>query len=606
MKNKYINYYFSGFGYSAGKYKIKNSDIEEAINKGFLQGFSSSKLEKSENFLKFKESNPEKTTFDYFAGYKMGFFERHHVTPFPPTAKKLYYAETSLDLAVKAIEQALKDSCLVAGEIDAWMISTVSPHEQAPGIAATIKSYFVDFDNHTPTFSLCSGCAGFNINLETAIDFFKTHPHAKNIVVAHTETMSSFLKNRIKFVPFVTFGDAAAAVIISKTESDEKFGIQSVVNFHDLKMLDYVGVNKNEDLYMDDSLIKDRATINLPIASKACLEKTNWTVDEIDLLVPHQTGNVILQPAAKELGIPNEKLYLEAQNYFGNVSGSTVPLSLALLNEQNRLTDNMKILSATAGVGGNYGAFTYIAKNFKKQSPYNFHLNELKGKSVLVLGASGKIGYNIAKELSNRGAFLYLQGNKNVQTLEEIKNSHFFQADFRDIDSTRNFTDTLAQIDRFDYVINAAGNLNESDAMAVNFYGPVHVINSIIKQIKIGILSIGTAAEDFELEGFDAWISSNRAFHGYLASASGEFLKYGIRTVYLQPGIIEIGLSEQIPQKYKFKFMLSTGQASCLNINEFCNNVANSLYLPKVLNVQYSYENAMLVGRMGYKLEVDI
>jgi hypothetical protein len=91
-----------------------------------------------------------------------------------------------------------------------------------------------------------------------------------------------------------------------------------------------------------------------------------------------------------------------------------------------------------------------------------------------------------------------------------------------------------------------------------------------------------------------------------LASASGEFLKYGIRTVYLQPGIIEIGLSEQIPQKYKFKFMLSTGQASCLNINEFCNNVANSLYLPKVLNVQYSYENAMLVGRMGYKLEVDI
>ncbi|MBN2778443.1 MAG: SDR family NAD(P)-dependent oxidoreductase [Bacteroidales bacterium] len=606
MKNKYINYYFSGFGYSAGKYKIKNSDIEEAINKGFLQGFSSSKLEKSENFLKFKESNPEKTTFDYFAGYKMGFFERHHVTPFPPTAKKLYYAETSLDLAVKAIEQALKDSCLVAGEIDAWMISTVSPHEQAPGIAATIKSYFVDFDNHTPTFSLCSGCAGFNMNLEAAINYFKTNPKAKNIVVAHTETMSSFLKNRIKFVPFVTFGDASAAVIISKTESDEKFGIQSVVNFHDLKMLDYVGVNKNEDLYMDDSLIKDRATINLPIASKACLEKTNWTVEEIDLLVPHQTGNVILQPAAEELGVPNEKLYLEAQNYYGNVSGSTVPLSLALLNEQNRLSDNMKILSATAGVGGNFGAFSYITRSFKKKNPFNFHLNELKGKSVLVLGASGKIGYNLAIELSNRGANLLLHGNKNTKKLTDIRNATIFKADFNDTDSINNFINSLADFRDIDYLINAAGSLNDSEAMNINFYGPVNIINSLIRQIKLGILSIGTAAEDFELEGFDSWISSNRAFHGYLASASGEFLKYGIRTVYLQPGIIEIGLSEQIPQKYKFKFMLSTGQASCLNISNFCNNVANSLYLPKVLDVQYSYENAMLVGRMGYKLEVDI
>ena len=29
-------------------------------------------------------------------------------------------------------------------------------------------------------------------------------------------------------------------------------------------------------------------------------------------------------------------------------------------------------------------------------------------------------------------------------------------------------------------------------------------------------------------------------------------------------------------------------------------------YYAKVLGVSYSYENAMLAGRMGYKLEVDI
>ncbi|MDD2636084.1 MAG: SDR family NAD(P)-dependent oxidoreductase [Bacteroidales bacterium] len=602
----HTNYIFSGYGYSVGRYKITNSDIYEAIEKGFLQGFSNSKLEKSENYQEYLKSNPNKTTFDYFAGYKMGFYERHHVTPFPPTTKKLYYAETSLDLGVQAIKRALEDANLQAGEIDAWMISTVSPHEKAPGIAATIKSYFVDFDNHSPTFSLCSGCAGFNMNLERAIEYFHMHPEAKNIVIAHTETMSSFLTNRIKFVPFVTFGDAAAAVIITKTKNKEKFGVQSVVNFHDLKMLDYVGVDANRDLYMDDTLIKDRATINLPIASKACLRKTNWSVDNIDLLVPHQTGNVILKPAAKELGLPEEKLYLEAQNNYGNVSGATVPLSLALLNEQNRLKNDMKILSATAGVGGNYGAFAYTVLNIEKDPNFYFHKNELNGKTVLVLGASGKIGFELSKQLEKRGANLILHANKNIEVLNNFKNAIRLVSDFTNQASINQFIKELQQQSDIDFVVNAAGTLDELNALDVNFHAPVSIINGIIPKIKNSILTIGTAAEDFELPGFDAWISSNRAFHGYLATASGEFLKYGIRTIYLQAGIIDSGLSEHIPNKYKFKFMLSTGQALCLKTNVFCTKLANSLYLPKVLDIQYSYENAMLVGRMGYKLEVDI
>jgi 3-oxoacyl-[acyl-carrier-protein] synthase-3 len=602
----HTNYIFSGFGYSVGKYRITNSDILEAIDKGFLQGFSSSKLENSENYQQFEKLYPGKTPFDYFAGYKMGFYERHHVTPFPPTTKKLYYAETALDLGVKAIENALKNAAVQSKDIDAWMVSTVSSPEQAPGIAATIKSFFVGLENYTPTFSLSSGCAGFNINIEKAVDYLKFHPEAKNIIVAHTETMSSFLTNRIKFVPFVTFGDAAAAVVVSRVEDTEKYGLLEIVNFHDLNMLDYVGVDSHRDLYMDDSLIKDRATINLPVASEKCLTKTGWNVNDIDLFVPHQTGNVILKPAAKELGLPEDKLYLDAQNYYGNVSGATVPLGLALLNEKSKLKDNMKILSATAGVGGNYGAFSYIVKNKKLNEGFNLHTDDMKGRQVLVLGASGKVGFQLSKELASRGADLVLQGNSRWEMLNEIKNAKAIFCDFNNEESVSAFIENLLILPDFDYVVNAAGKLEGDDVFNVNFYTPIKIINSIIGKIKHTILAIGTAAEDFELLGYDSWISSNRAFHGYLASASGEFHKYGIRIVYLQPGILEEGITDSIAIKYKFKFMLSCGQASCLKIDDFCNKLASSLYLNKVLSVQYSYENAMLLGRMGYKLEVDI
>lgn len=602
------NYIFSGFGFSYGKYKITNQDISEAIEKGFLQGFSKEKIENNNKFREFKENNPEASPFDYFAGHVMGFYERHHVTPFPPTTKKLYYAETSLELCVEAVKNALENAGIQAGDVDAWYVSTVSPHEQAPGIAATVKSFFVPFACHSPAFTLASGCAGFNINLETALGYFKSNPAAKHIIIAHTETMSSFLTQRIKFVPFVTFGDAAAAVVLSRYYDDEKYGLIDILNLHDLNMLDYVGVDHKRNLYMDDRIIKDRATINIPVASEKCLALSSWNIEDIDWLVPHQTGNVILLPAAESLGIPESKVFLEAQNKFGNVSGSTVPLSLALMNESGKLKDKTRILSATAGVGGNFGAFTYIHKTIpENNSEYYLHANELKGKNALILGASGHLGFAVAEEMKKRGANLWLQANSNIEKLKNFNQNQTFKCDFTDHSSVEGFIDKLKKSGiKFNYFINLAGTTDTDKCFDVNFSSPVKITGSLLPLITETIFNLGTAAEDIELYGANEWISSNRAFHGYLASASGEFFKSGIRTVYLRSAFCTSGISEEFDEKYLFKFMLSVGQASRLKTSDIKDSIVNSLYLPKVLGVSYSYENAMIAGRMGYKLEVDI
>ena len=105
-------------------------------------------------------------------------------------------SETTLDLAVAAIQDALGDSGVHPEDIDAWMISTVSPHEQAPGIASTVKCFFVKEENQKPAITLASGCTGFNLNLQKAVEFFNSNPDANHVVVAHTETMSSFLTRK--------------------------------------------------------------------------------------------------------------------------------------------------------------------------------------------------------------------------------------------------------------------------------------------------------------------------------------------------------------------------------------------------------------------------
>ena len=603
---KFENYIFSGFGYSTGKYKIKNSDIEDAIETGFLQGFSNDKIQNNEKYKSFLIENPNSSPLDYFAGHIMGFYERYYVTPFPPTRKKLYYSETSLELGIKAIQNALNDACIQPNDIDAWFVSTVSPNEQAPGIAARIKSYFTDFDKHSPAFTIASGCAGFNMNLGKALQYLKSHRDVNHVVVAHCETMSSFLTQRTKFVPFVTFGDAAAAVIISRTFDNKPYGIINIVNKHDLKMLDYVGVDDDCNLYMDDKFIKDRAIENIPDASKECLQLSNWKNKDIDLFVPHQTGNIIIKPSAEKLNILSEKVFLYAQNYYGNVSGSTVPLSLALLKEQGKLVDGTKILSATAGVGGNYGAFTYIHAETQKQKEFYLYNNDLIGKSVLVLGASGYLGLEISKELQKRGANLILHANKNLDKLKMFKNAEIIACDFTDKQSVNSFIEKLHNNNNFDYLVKVSGECKTENCFDINFYSPVEIINSIISKIKKAIINIGSATEDANVFENDTWVSSNRAFHGYLSSASGEFFKYGIRTVYLQPAFLEKGIVEKLNQKNVFKFMMKVGQTEALKSENIAVDIVNSLYIPKVIHIQYEYENAMLLGRMGYKLEVDI
>lgn len=602
---QFNNYIFTGFGMSKGKYKITNQDIFDAIEKGFLSGFSKEKIERSEKYSNFKKENPKSSPFDYFAGNIMGFYERNHVTPFPPTRKKLYYADTSLELAVEAIENALINANILASEIDAWYISTVSPHEQAPGIAARVKSFFVNEENHKPAFSLNSGCAGFNINLETTIAYFEAHPQAKHIIIAHSETMSSFLTQRTKFVPYVTFGDAAAAIVITKNIDNYKYGIININNLHDLYMLDYVGVDAKRNLYMNDSLIKDRAIINIPKSAEKCLQDSGWTNKDVNYFVPHQTGNVILHACAKSIGIELDKVFLEGQKYYGNVSGATVPLSLCLLKQEGKLVDNVKILSATAGVGGNFGAFSYIHKNI------NSRKIEIKkifvGKKILILGASGYIGKTLCQDLYDKGAELYLHANNKADNLKEFNTAKIFIADFNNSDSVQKFIQEVKDsTQKFDYFINLAGSTSENMANKVNFISLVQIINSILPQIQNTILNIGTASEDIEfLPGVD-WVAANRAFHGYLASASGEFLKYGIKTKYLQIGFAEGGLAKNFEEKSIFKFMLSVRQEKKLSSIEISEIIQKSLLYSKVIRIDYNYENAMLLGRVAYKLEVDI
>ncbi len=614
------SYIFTGMGHSAGKYKITNEFIGDALRKGFLRGFDEERMAKSKNYLSYKEKNPNIGPFDYFVREKMGFNTRWHVTPFPPTRKKLNYAESSLELGVKAADMAMKDAGVTPKQIEAWFVSTVSPHQKAPGIAAAIKSHFVGFKNFTPAYTLTSGCSGFNINLERAIEFLKVNPKVKHVVVGHTETMSSFLTQRVKFVPFVTFADGAAFVVLSRVQTKTPQGVLHINNYQDIQMVDFVGVDKNWNLYMDDSLIKDRAVQNIPEASIEVLDKSNWKIADVDLCVPHQTGNAILYPAAQQLGLSPEQVYLEAQHEYGNISGATVPIAFSMLNEADKLKPGMKILSPMAGVGGNYGAFTYVVPDSNNSLPKLECLfrGDLKGTNAIVLGASGTLGSEIARELILRGANVILHYNKHNQKISELvllakANGvicESYQADFNDKEQVDRLVNSVTREEReINFFVNAAGVLmsrKHGKVLNVNNYAPLKIFKKIIPCLKGTALFVGAAAEDINVPEIHNFISAKRSLHGTMASMSGEILKAGNYLVWYIPGVLNEGMLGNIDAKALYKFTVEIGQEKPLAVNETAFRIVNSLYIPKVEGTHHDYENAMVVRRDGYQLEVDI
>ncbi len=614
-----LSFVFSGIGYALGKYKVSNRDILNLINSSYLGGFDRLRIEKSEDYIKYCSEYGEIDPFFWLTEIKMGFKYRYHVVPFPPTLQQYKYAENSIDLCVRAVEQALSKSGIRGEEIDAWFIGTATPQQPAPAIAEFVKAYFTNFENKTPTYSLTSACVGFNLNLQSAIYYLKNNPQTKHVIVAHSEVMSKLLLKETDFVPHATFGDSASAAVISKVETEKKVGVTETENFEDMQMLDFLGANKKGNLYMDARRIKSRAVPNIEFCFNSLLLKNNWTKNDIKYFIPHQTGNAIVHGVAQKAELELSKVFQEVQMNFGNLSGSSVPASLAVLQEQNMIEPEDKLVTAVAGLGGEYGGFSYIVPELKMQQKTN---KELKNKKVLITGATGALGHKIAELFAQRSADLILHYNSNHDKAQQIKNHitdkynvkiSLYKADFLNNNEVEKLCkDIKTEYSGIDYIINTqaiTGNLGRASQISdeemeqvsqVNYKATKYICEKLEPIINSCVLFVGSVGEDAQFPGSASYVASKRALRAFARNYAKEVYHRNIRCIYYIPGIIDGGMTGKLNPEQINASMMMAGQKELIPLNEIAERIVKSVYIPKVLKVRNSYEGVLLVRKDGY------
>jgi len=613
------SYIFTGLGFVTGAYEILNCDIEKYIASGYLEGFDETRIAESPDYQIYKSKNANTTPFDYMTDQIMGFRKRYNVVPFPPAEHNYKEADNSLDLCVKAIEIALKQSKLNGNEIDAWFVGTATPHQFAPGIGEFAKAYFTDIDNQSPVFSITSACVGFNINLMRAVSFLKNHSEASNVVIAHAEVMSALLPKKKDFVPFSTFGDSAAAIVLSKVQTKNKQGVLAVLNKEDTRMLDFLGADYKGYLYMNPRMVKTRAVPNITDATKSLLQICNWNIDDLDIFIPHQTGNAIVDSVTENLNIDKKKVFKEIQYNFGNLSGASVPACFTLLEQSERLVPGNKIIAAVAGLGGEFGGFAYLVPDYKPKLSIK---RELENKTVLITGATGGLGREIAREAASKGAEIILHYNSNQNLANELKREleenydirvSTIQADFSDISGIETFVKAVkSSFNKINYLINThaiTGPLNKAskieieefeEVMLSNYLSIKYICDELKTIITDCILITGSVGEDAQFPGSAPYVASKRALRAYAINLASELFKSEIRCNYYLPGIIDSGMMSKLEKSQISASMNMIRQQKLVHVKDIAKRMLSSVYRLKISNVRISYESNLKVIKDGY------
>jgi len=217
---------------------------------------------------------------------------------------------------------------------------------------------------------LTVGCTGFVYALITAQQFISTGA-CRTVLVVGAELTSRWMNYNDRST-CVLFGDGAGAVVVQATEADG-CGLRGHVLGSDGSGAEHLiipvgGVaqptteatlaQEQGGLRMNGREVFKFATRVLGTSLQQALGKADLTVDDIDLLVPHQANARIIDLAAREVGVPLEKVVVNVDRY-GNTSAASVPLALSEAFDAGRVAPGDTLALVAFGAGLTWAAAIY-------------------------------------------------------------------------------------------------------------------------------------------------------------------------------------------------------------------------------------------------------
>jgi 3-oxoacyl-[acyl-carrier-protein] synthase III len=268
------------------------------------------------------------------------------------------------DLAVEAAKKALAQRGIVANDLEAIIVGTVTPDMFFPSTACLVQNKLGA--KGAWGFDLSAACSAFVYALQAGAQFIASGAHQKVLVIG-ADVMSSILDYTDR-ATCVLFGDGAGAVLLEPAADD--LGIVDFIHEVDgsggcslfmpgggsLNPASHETIDKKMHYVHQDgqAVFKFAVRKQLEVCERL-LERNGVKVGDLDLFIPHQANKRIITATAERLGLPDEKVVINIDR-FGNTTAGTIPLAMNTAIEEGRLKKGSLVLLASVGAGFTVGA----------------------------------------------------------------------------------------------------------------------------------------------------------------------------------------------------------------------------------------------------------
>lgn len=267
------------------------------------------------------------------------------------------------DLAADAAKKALAKAGISPHELDLILVATANPdYFGFPSTACVVQDKIGA--HGCAAFDISAGCTGFIYGLEIASSILEAKK-GRHALVIGAETLSRIVDWQDR-ASCVLFGDGAGAAVLSRIEEGGRGIIKTILGADGGGAKDLFLVQAGREksfereaplvpkIEMNGKNVYNFAVKSITVLVERILHATMYRLEDFSWIVPHQANARIVQAAAKRLGLPEERFYMNMAEY-ANTSAASVPIALAEMSEKGLLKSGDLVMLLGFGAGLTYG-----------------------------------------------------------------------------------------------------------------------------------------------------------------------------------------------------------------------------------------------------------
>ncbi|MBR6033762.1 MAG: 3-oxoacyl-ACP synthase [Clostridia bacterium] len=261
--------------------------------------------------------------------------------------------ETQVDMNVKACNKAIESAKLDISQIDLIICASAVMAQLLPATSSLIHEKIAK-GLTMPAIDVNTSCSSFLTALDIASHYIELGTY-KNILIVSGDICSKGL-NKNQKESYELFSDGSAAVVVTKGNENEGIidsmqrtysegthlteirgggTLEPGYEYTEQNKADYLFDMKGKEILLTTARI-------VPTFLNDFLSRNNLSIDEIDLIIPHQASKA-LGMIMDRFKIPKEK-YINWVDDYGNMVSASIPFVLCKLLENGDLKDKHRIM----------------------------------------------------------------------------------------------------------------------------------------------------------------------------------------------------------------------------------------------------------------------